>query len=245
MLVTFKPCTYRGIVGVTAAFRFAPVLFKFLFFLFFLLKGGVCLRSSVLFLFLKTALFEATELPSVCTFVDTPSRIQGKPGSRRPLPEGLRGPRPRDSTASSSRARTCVWQGRARMQLSSLECTRAVIFQEGKKVQLSWTNAETCLWCWPPSTALSAGKAKKKKKGLPDWGRYYILNQAVNVIPLHHESDLMYFYFTSNFYLTCFQRRQEDIFLNVVLGNEHDRDSKQMLLELSVIFFILYFSFNS
>lgn len=86
---------------------------------------------------------------------------------------------------------------------------------------------------------------KAKKKGLPDWGRYYILNQAVNVIPLHHESDLISFYFISNFYLTRFQRRQEDIFLDVVLGNEHDRDSKQMLLELSVIFFILYFSFNS
>lgn len=39
----------------------------------------------------------------------------------------------------------------------------------------------------------------------------------------------------------CFQRRQENPFLDVILGNE----LKQMLLELSVIFSILYFSFNS
>lgn len=40
---------------------------------------------------------------------------------------------------------------------------------------------------------------KGKKKGLPDWGRYNILNQDESVIPLHHESDLkassLYFIF--------------------------------------------------
>lgn len=102
----------------------------------------------------------------------------------------------RDFTAASSRVKLRALTG-SHSNAALLSNVLAPSFTGGK-VQLWWTNAEICLcWCWPPSVVL--WWERQKKKGLPDWGRYNILNQDESVIPLHHESDLkassLYFIF--------------------------------------------------
>lgn len=137
----------------------------------FLLRGKQSLPSLVCrVLFYKMALFEVTELLCVCVFVDMWSRSETYLYTSQHL--DLSNPvlwsfngRLRGSRVTSRRPAHLrelrVPDGHTAMQLSSLQCTRALWFTRGK-VQLLWTKVEICLcWCWPPSMALSVGKVKK------------------------------------------------------------------------------------
>lgn len=102
-----------------------------------------------------------------------------------------------------------------------------------------------CIWVvyCPPCVPLLVEAVWNAKKGLPDWVGKNTLNQAVNVTHQAALSDsppswewlqnklhyyLLFHLLIFNFifiFWPCFQRRQgNNVFLDVVLGNKHNRD---------------------